>query len=112
MSLDVAAAYLAPYDHWSHRRAIKKFLFDIPLNPGDTAYEIIDRVDKTINQFSNIPMLICWGMKDFVFDQHFLEKWIEYWPHAQVHRFPDCGHYVLEDAPSEIGALVQNFLKD
>ncbi len=55
-------------------------------------------------------MLICWGMKDFVFDIHFLNRWIELFPAAQVHRFPDAGHYVLEDAHERIIPLVQKFL--
>ena len=31
-------------------------------------------------------------------------------PHAQVHRFAQAGHYVLEDEPESIIALVQSFL--
>jgi len=112
MSPEVAAAYLAPYDSWSHRRAIKKFVFDIPLKPGDTAYETVDQIDKTVSQFSNIPMLICWGLKDFVFDQHFLEEWEKRFPNAEFHRFEDVGHYILEDAPEDVIPLVQQFLQE
>jgi pimeloyl-ACP methyl ester carboxylesterase len=61
--------------------------------------------------FRHVPVLICWGEKDFVFDRHFLEKWIDIFPQARVNRFPDCGHYVLEDATEEIVALIQNFLQ-
>ena len=110
MSPEVAAAYLAPYDNWSHRRAIKKFVFDIPLQTSDAAYETIDQVDKTVGQFSNIPMLICWGLKDFVFDHHFLEEWEKRFPDAEFHRFEDVGHYILEDAPEDVIPLVQQFL--
>jgi len=60
--------------------------------------------------FRNLPVLICWGDKDFVFDKHFLEEWTNIFPHAEVHRFPDCGHYVLEDATEEIIKLIQYFL--
>ena len=56
-------------------------------------------------------MLICWGEKDFVFDQHFLDEWIARFPEAEVHRFADAGHYVLEDAAEEIVPLVQQFLR-
>ena len=57
-------------------------------------------------------MMICWGMKDFVFDHFFLEEWERRCPHAKVHRFEDSGHYVLEDEPEEIPALIQRFLND
>ena len=55
-------------------------------------------------------MLICWGMKDFVFDHHFLKLWTAHFPAAEVHRFYDCGHYVLEDAADEVIAHIRRFL--
>lgn len=112
MPPEIAAAYLAPYDTWSHRRAIKKFVFDIPLKPGHTSYLAVDRVDKAIGQFSNIPMLVCWGMKDFVFDVCFLKEWEKRFPEAKFHRFEDVGHYILEDAPDEVIPLVKQFLQE
>lgn len=111
MSPEVAAAYLAPYDNWSHRRAIKKFVFDIPLNRSDAAFETVGHVDKTIGQFSSTPMLVCWGMKDFVFDHHFLKEWETRFPDAEFHRFEDVGHYILEDAPEDVIQLVLQFLQ-
>jgi len=110
MPPDVAAAYLAPYDSWAHRLAVHRFIQDIPLRPGDRAYDLVKSVEDNLCQFAAVPMLICWGMKDFVFDVHFLNRWIEIFPHAEVHRFADAGHYVLEDKPGEIIALVQQFL--
>jgi haloalkane dehalogenase len=55
--------------------------------------------------------MICWGMKDFVFDEYFLDEWKRRFPAADVHRFPDCGHYVLEDAGEAIVPLVRRFLE-
>jgi haloalkane dehalogenase len=54
---------------------------------------------------------VCWGDKDFVFDHHFLEEWQRVYPQAEVHRFPDCGHYILEDAGDEIIPLIRTFLQ-
>jgi hypothetical protein len=56
-------------------------------------------------------MLICWGMKDFVFDTHFLAEWERRFPEARVVRFADAGHYVLEDAAEEIVEEVSAFLQ-
>ena len=53
---------------------------------------------------------MCWGDKDFVFDHHFLAEWREIYPHAEIHQFSDCGHYILEDASEEIIPLVRQFL--
>jgi haloalkane dehalogenase len=55
-------------------------------------------------------MLICWGEKDFVFDTDYLAEWRRRFPAAEVHRFPEAGHYVLEDAPEPVTARVLDFL--
>jgi haloalkane dehalogenase len=49
-------------------------------------------------------------MKDFVFDKHFLNRWLELLPEAEVHRYEKCGHYILEDAKVELLPLIDDFL--
>ena len=56
-------------------------------------------------------MVICWGLKDFVFDKHFLKAWQQRFPDAEVHSFADCGHYILEDAKDEVIPIIEQFLK-
>ena len=112
LSREVRAAYLAPYDSWANRIAVLRFVQDIPLRAGDRGFELLVEVEKSFDRFARIPMLICWGMKDFVFDRHFLEEWERRCPHAQVHRFEESGHYVLEDEPEKIPELIQRFLND
>jgi haloalkane dehalogenase len=108
---DVRHAYLAPYDSWHNRLAVHRFIQDIPLRPGDRAFDVVANVEKNLPQFRSRPMLLCWGMKDFVFDAHFLNRWTELFPAAEVHRFEDAGHYVLEDARDQILPLVRRFLE-
>ena len=68
-------------------------------------------VGKSVHfRLRKTALLVCWGEKDFVFDNHFLAEWERRFPEAEVHRFPDCGHYVLEDAHEEIVPLVRDFL--
>ena len=55
-------------------------------------------------------MLIAWGMSDFVFDRHFLAEWEPPVPEAEVHRFPDAGHYILEDEAERVVPLIGDFL--
>lgn len=110
MPADVAAAYLAPYDSWANRLAVRKFVEVIPLEEGDDGFATVDAVDKNLQQFADVPMLICWGMQDFVFDRYFLEEWERRFPDAQVHRFEDAGHYILEDAAEDVIPLIQEFL--
>jgi pimeloyl-ACP methyl ester carboxylesterase len=110
MPHDIRQAYLAPYDSWRNRIAVIRFVQDIPLKPGDTCYDLVTEIQNGLSQLSAVPMLICWGEKDFVFDQEFLAEWQRRFPQAEVHRFPDAGHYVLEDASEEIIGLVRQFL--
>jgi pimeloyl-ACP methyl ester carboxylesterase len=111
LSRDIRGAYCAPYDSWKNRLATLRFVQDIPLRPSDRAYDVVTEVQGKLGLFAHTPVLICWGMKDFVFDHHFLEAWQTILPHAEVHRFADCGHYVLEDAAEEIVPLVQQFFR-
>ncbi|MEE9607978.1 MAG: alpha/beta fold hydrolase [Myxococcota bacterium] len=112
LSKEVRDAYCAPYDSWENRIATLRFVQDIPLRAGDRGYDLISEVESKLGSFADTPVLICWGEKDFVFDHHFLDVWQQHLPDAEVHRFPDCGHYVLEDASDEILALVERFLAD
>jgi haloalkane dehalogenase len=105
-------AYLAPYDSWNHRIAILRFVQDIPLKPNDASYALVSQVEANLGQLTNVPLLICWGLQDFVFDRDFLEEWVRRFPKAEVYAFPRAGHYVLEDAEEAILPLVKNFLKN
>lgn len=112
MPREVRRAYCAPYNSWNNRIATLRFVQDIPLKKGDPGFDYVVDLQNHLHLFLHTPTLIVWGLKDLVFDIHFLEKWIEYLPHAQVHRFEDCGHYILEDAQEEVGKLIIDFLAD
>jgi haloalkane dehalogenase len=104
-------AYCAPYHDWQSRLATLRFVQDIPLAPGDPAYDTVSAIEAALPELDRHPVMICWGLKDFVFDHHFLSAFREAFPNAEVHEFPDCGHYVLEDAAEEIIPLVKRFLE-
>jgi len=110
MSKDLRDAYVAPYDSWTNRIATLRFVQDIPLRPGDRAFDLVNETADRLNVLADIPMFIAWGLKDFVFDRHFLDEWTRRFPGAEVHRFEDGGHYILEDAADEIIPQIQEFL--
>jgi haloalkane dehalogenase len=109
---EVRDAFCAPYDSWSNRIATLRFVQDIPLAPGDPAYAALTTTTKSLHVFAKHPIMICWGARDFVFDDHFLDQWRKTYPHADVHRFPDAGHYVLEDESDEIIGLIRGFMNE
>lgn len=112
MPAEIRELYCSPYDNWQHRIATLRFVQDIPLQPGDASYELVTEVEQGLAQFRQTPACICWGEKDFVFDDHFLRQWQEHLPQAEIHRFADCGHYILEDATEEIIPIVRDFLRN
>ncbi|MXR67103.1 alpha/beta fold hydrolase [Shewanella sp. JBTF-M18] len=106
----IREAYVAPFNSWANRISTLRFVQDIPLKPGDRNYELVSEISEKLSQFSQLPVMICWGLKDFVFDKHFLDEWKRRFPQAEVHEFADCGHYILEDASDEVVAQVQQFM--
>jgi haloalkane dehalogenase len=51
-----------------------------------------------------------WGLRDWCFRPECLDRFVQHWPQADVHRLADCGHYVVEDAHERIVPLVRSFL--
>jgi haloalkane dehalogenase len=106
---DVREWYLKPYDSWENRVAVLKFVQTIPLKATDPGYDIVSETEAALPKFIDTPTLICWGMKDFVFSEQFLLEWERHLPKAKVHRFSDCGHYILEDAANEVVGEIADF---
>jgi haloalkane dehalogenase len=109
LSKEIRSGLTAPYNSWKNRIATLRFVQDIPLTPKDAGYGLVKDVQEHLDQFRSTPTLIAWGMKDFVFDRHFLETWMKYLPGARVYRFEDSGHYILEDQQEAIGKLILDF---
>jgi haloalkane dehalogenase len=110
LDADAKAGYRAPYRDWRRRLAVQRFVEDIPLRPGHPSWSRVQATAAGLERLRDRPVLITWGMRDFVFDRHFLAEWERRWPHAQVRRFPDAGHLVLEDEHAAIIPEVLRFL--
>lgn len=105
-------AYLAPYSSWQKRRAVHEFVANIPLTPDDQAWPTLCEVEERLPLLKEKPLLMVWGAKDFVFDDSFLYQWQQHFPKAQVHRLPEAGHFVVEDATDEIKCLMKDFISN
>jgi pimeloyl-ACP methyl ester carboxylesterase len=110
MPADVRRAYVAPYDSWKNRIATIRFMQDIPLSPKDEAWPLLEAAGKALPSFADCPAFIGWGLKDFVFDRHFLDGFRAALPQAEVHAFEDAGHYVLEDRHEVLVPAIRAFL--
>lgn len=112
MNRELRDAYCAPYDNWVNRRAVLRFVQDIPLRPEDPSYALVTDTEAALERLAQVPLLVAWGMRDYIFDQSFLEEWRRRFPKAEYHRFETAGHYLLEDAGDEVIPLISRFLLD
>ena len=107
---DVKRALLAPYDSWANRIATVRFVQDIPLQEGDRAWDLVEDAGRRLPGFANRPAFIGWGLKDFVFDHHFLKGFETALPRAEKQVYDDAGHYVLEDKHAVLVPRIRDFL--
>ena len=110
MPAAVRAAYVAPYNSWANRIATLRFVQDIPLESGDPAWDLVAESGRRLAEYADRPALLAWGLRDFVFDAHFLRGFEQRLPNAQSLIFDNAGHYVLEDKAAVIVPRVRDFL--
>jgi len=96
----VEQAYLAPYYNWQSRAGVHQFVRDIPLSAQHPTWHTLAEIEAGLPQLAHLPQLLVWGMQDWCFTPECLDKFCEYWPHAEAHRLEDVGHWVVEDAPA------------
>ena len=110
MTSEVKAGFLAPYDCWANRIAIHRFVMDIPIARSHPSYTALETIEHGLSSLANRPFMLIWGMQDWCFTPHFMDRFLEFLPGAEVHRLTDASHYVIEDAHERIVPLVERFL--
>ena len=107
---DVRAAYAGVYHGWDQAISTLRFMQDIPLGEGDAAWPLLKATEAALPGYADRPAFIGWGLRDFVFDRHFLAGFRSALPQAEVRAFDDAGHYVLEDKHEVLVPAVRGFL--
>jgi pimeloyl-ACP methyl ester carboxylesterase len=110
LTKEVKAGYLLPYDSWENRIAVARFVQDIPMEKSHKTFKTMSDIEARLKTLQH-PKLILWGGKDFCFNQHFFEKWVEIYPDASAHWYAKAGHYILEDALDEVSGQIWDFIK-
>lgn len=111
MTSAVRAGLLAPYDTWRHRQAIYRFIADIPMSPRHPSYRALLEIEERLPLLAPYPWLLVWGLGDWCFTVDFLERFLTFFPTAEVHRLAGAGHYVVEDAHERIVPILEQFLQ-
>jgi pimeloyl-ACP methyl ester carboxylesterase len=106
----VRSGYLAPYDSWEHRVGIARFVQDIPFTRHHRTWETLDTLERNLPRLVHCPVCIVWGLDDWCFTDVCLQRLLQHFPHADVHRLEHVGHYVAEDAAEKVVEVVRAFL--
>jgi haloalkane dehalogenase len=110
MTPAVRAGITAPYDTWDNRIAIDRFVKDIPMSPQHPSYPSLVDIEQNLPQLADKPFQFIWGLRDWCFTPAFLDRFLEFFPQAEVHRLADAGHWVVEDAHERFLPLVESFV--
>jgi len=106
----IKEGYLLPYNSWDTRVAVARFVQDIPMEKDHKTFKTLSEIERKLPTLTH-PKLILWGGKDFCFNRHFFEKWLEIYPDASAHWYAKAGHYVLEDALEDVSLKIWEFIK-
>jgi pimeloyl-ACP methyl ester carboxylesterase len=107
----VRAAYRTPHPTWSSRTPILVFPREIPAGPEGAVSDLLAEIEAGLATFADRPVAIVWAMRDIAFTPEVLERlWMRTFPHAQVTRLHDAGHYLQEDAHERIVPELLRFL--
>jgi len=103
---EVHQHFLKPFSKASERNGT--IAFAKSLLKDQDYYESIG---KKLSILSGKPVLIMWGMKDrFITEKHLL--WMnEQFPNAQVVRYEDAGHFVLEEKSVVAAPVIEDFMR-
>ncbi len=106
----VRMAYAGVYDGWDTAISTLRFMQDIPLHSRDRAMALVEASARALPGYADRPTFIGWGLRDFVFDKHFLDGFRAALPNAEVHAYADASHYALEDKHEALVPLIRLFL--
>jgi haloalkane dehalogenase len=110
LSSEVRAAYLLPSRDRIGRRAVRKFVEDIPLDDSHPTMPELLAVERSLEDWRAKPVAIAWGEQDWCFTPRFRAAFERRLPHARVHLAPRAGHLLPEESPATLEAALDAVL--
>lgn len=108
---DVRDGLVDPYDSWANRTAVYRFVQDIPLSPKHPTWKTLETIETGLPTFRGKPVCLIWGMLDWCFTPDYLKRFLQFYPDADVYRLNHAHHYLVEDAPEDVIASMNEFFK-
>ncbi len=110
LSSRVKAGFLYPYRTWNDRRAVYEFVKDIPMHVSHPSFNRLVEIENGLIGLRDKPVVLLWGGKDFCFNDHFLSRWKRFLPQATEIRYPNAGHYLIEDEAEKVCDAIEQFV--
>lgn len=104
-------AYAGPFPSDEYYVGALAFPKDIPIGNSHPSSEIMLHIRANLNILSNKPKILIWGMKDPIFPVWMINWWSKIYPDLEIYKIEKASHFLQEDAPEEIVAIIQSFLK-
>lgn len=102
---EVHQQYLKPFGNASERNGTVAFAKSLLRDQDYYA-----SIGKKLTVLKNKPVLIIWGMKDAFITEKHLVWMLEQFPAAEVVKYEDAGHFVLEEKSVVAGPVMEAFL--
>jgi haloalkane dehalogenase len=103
-------AYAAPFPRDEYYRGALSFPKDIPIGNSHPSSEIMLRIRNNLHILVDKSKLLIWGMKDPIFPVWLIDWWNKTYPGIETHKIENASHFLQEDEPDEIVAIIKNFL--
>jgi len=110
LSATAREGYAYPYRTPSDRRAIRRFVEDIPTSSAHPSWSELAAASQAVARFVAKPASIVWGQRDWCFTPRFRAQWQSRLPDARVVPIERAGHLVTEEAPTEVAAELRALL--
>jgi haloalkane dehalogenase len=110
MSAAARAGFAYPYRTVSDRRAIRRFVEDIPTSSSHPSWNELAAASQAVARFVAKPVSIVWGQRDWCFTPRFRAQWQSRLPAAKVVPIEGAGHLVTEEAPREVESELRALL--
>ena len=110
-SPEIQLGYKLPYLKADDRVAIIRFIYDVPMVPDDHSCESVIEVEHGLWMLREHKMCIIWAVKDWLYPEKYLRKWMTFCPDAKVHRIRSSGRFISEDSLEELKLIISAFLE-
>jgi pimeloyl-ACP methyl ester carboxylesterase len=104
-------AYTAPFKDRASCIGAIAFPRDIPVGDGHPSAATMRSIQKKLGLLGDKAKIIVWGMQDPIFARTTLDWWKRVYPEAESHELSEAGHFLQEDEPEEIVAIITDFLR-